>query len=370
MATSSENTDADFPIRIEEHRGRGAPSNPDGRFEKHTRQDIDDGWGSADASAPAIRTTVTTESARHIISRNESPDIPFDQSINPYRGCEHGCVYCYARPSHSYLGLSAGLDFESRLFAKPEAPTLLRRELAAPGYRVSPIALGSNTDPYQPIERRLRITRGILEILAVHRHPLTITTKSSLVERDIDLLSDLARDRLVAVFVSITSLDRRLARHLEPRAAAPQRRLETIARLANVGVPVGIMVAPVIPALTDESMETVLAHAATAGAKQAGYILLRLPHEVAPLFRQWLDLHYPDRAEHVMSLVRQSRGGRDNDSAFGTRMRGQGPYATMLAQRFDLACRRAGLNAERFNLDHSGFRPPNDGAQLNLFESP
>jgi len=368
MATHSENTETDVVSRIAERRGRGALSNPDGRFETQTHCEIDDGWGTNDAVPATIKTSVTIESPRQIISRNDSPDIPFDQSINPYRGCEHGCVYCYARPSHGYVGLSAGLDFESRLFAKPDAAALLRRELAAPRYRVSPIALGSNTDPYQPIERRYRITREILEVLAAHRHPVTIVTKSALVERDLDLLAELAQDNLVAVFVSITTLDRQMARRLEPRAAAPARRMETVARLAQAAIPVGVMVAPIIPALNDTEMDTILQEAAKAGASAAGYILLRLPHEVALLFRQWLETHFPDRAAHVMSLVRQSRGGRDNDPAFGARMRGQGPYATMLAQRFRLATRRLGLNAREIDLDRTRFRVP--GAQLDMFEAP
>jgi len=368
MVTHSENTETDIAPRIVERRGRGALSNPDGRFEAYTRCDIDDGWGEADVAPAAIRTSVTIESPRHIISRNDSPDIPFDQSINPYRGCEHGCVYCYARPSHGYVGLSAGLDFESRLFAKPDAAALLRRELAAPRYRVRPIALGSNTDPYQPIERRYRITREILEVLAAHHHPVTIVTKSALVERDLDLLTELAQDNLVAVFVSITTFDRQMARRLEPRAAAPARRMETVARLAQAAIPVGVLLAPIIPALNDAEMDTILQEAAKAGASTAGYILLRLPHEVALLFRQWLETHFPDRASHVMSLVRQSHGGRENDPAFGARMRGQGPYATMLAQRFRLATRRLGLNAREIDLDRTRFRVP--GAQLDMFEAP
>ena len=370
MTTNSEHVDPDFPLRIEERKGRGALTNPDGRFERHTRRNFDDGWDENDDAVSALRTTVTTETPRQIISRNNSPDIPFDQSVNPYRGCEHGCIYCYARPTHSYMGLSAGLDFESRLFAKPDTARLLRRELALPGYRVSPIALGSNTDPYQPIERRYRLTREVLEVLATHRHPVVIVTKSALVERDLDVLTDLARDRLVAVYISIATLDRQLTRVLEPRAAAPQRRLETVARLAAANVPVGVLVAPVIPALTDDAMENVLTQAAAAGATQSTYILLRLPHDVSLLFQQWLHRHFPDRAEHVMSLVRQSRGGRDNDPGFGSRMRGEGAYAAMLAQRFKLACRRTGLNARQIELDHSKFRVPHVGSQLNLFASP
>jgi len=370
MAINGKCVENDSMLGVAEQRGRGALSNPDGRFERQARFVVDDGWGVSDEVPPTIRTTVAIDTTRHIISRNDSPDIPFDQSINPYRGCEHGCVYCYARPTHGYLGLSAGLDFETRLLAKPNAPALLRRELAAPNYRVSPIALGSNTDPYQPVERRLGITRGILEVLVAHRHPVTIVTKSALIERDLDVLADLARQQLSAVFVSIATLDRQLARRLEPRAAAPQRRLETIARLAEAKIPVGVLVAPVIPALTDNAIETVLVQAGRAGARHAGYVLLRLPHEVSLLFRQWLDAHYPDTANHVMSLVRQSRGGRDNDPAFGSRMRGLGPYAEMLAQRFQLARRRAGLRDRDFELDHSRFRVPNSDTQLDLFGAP
>lgn len=349
--------------------GRGALSNAAGRFEASCHAAIDDGWGSLDAELPALKTTVMPDRARTIIARNDSPDIPFRQSINPYRGCEHGCVYCYARPSHAYLGLSPGLDFESRLYAKHDAAPLLERELSRPGYVPEPIALGANTDPYQPIERRLRITRAVLEVLARHRHPFTIVTKSALIERDLDILAPLARDNLCAVYISVTTLDRRLARRLEPRAAAPQRRLAAMRRLADAGVPTGVMFAPVIPALNDHELEAVLAAAGAAGARFAGRVLLRLPHEVKDLFREWLATHAPLKARHVMSLVRATRGGRDNDARFGTRMTGSGEYARLLAQRFDLACRRLGLNREKLALDRRSFRVPQRAVmQLGLFD--
>lgn len=350
-------------------RGRGALSNPEGRFEPYRHEGADDGWGVLEEELPPLATRVFTDRARTIITRNRSPDIPFEQSINPYRGCEHGCPYCYARPSHAYLGLSPGLDFETILFAKPEAAERLRTELGRPGYRVRPIAFGTNTDPYQPIERRLRIMRGLLEVLAACEHPLTIVTKSALVERDLDLLAPMARKDLIGVFLSITTLDRTLARRLEPRASAPWRRLESVRRLSAAGVPVGVMFAPVIPALNDSEMEAVLAAAAERGARFAGYTLLRLPHEVKDLFREWLAAHYPLKAAHVMSLIRQARGGRENDPRFGARMRGQGEYAQMLAQRFRLACRRLGLNREELALDTTRFRPP-PPAQLGLFDAP
>jgi DNA repair photolyase len=349
-------------------RGRGALSNADGRFEPYVHAGIDDGWGFLDEELPPLATEVYVDTSRTIIARNDSPDIPFGQSINPYRGCEHGCVYCYARPSHAYLGLSPGLDFETKLFAKPEAAKLLAAELRRRGYRPSAIALGSNTDPYQPVERKLKITRAILEVLAAHDHPLTIVTKSALVARDLDLLAPMAAKRLVGVFVSVTTLDRELARHLEPRAAAPHRRLETIRMLASAGVPTGVMFAPVIPALNDHEMERVLEAAAGAGARHAGWVLLRLPHEVKALFREWLAAHAPGRAAHVMSLIHQARGGRDNDPRFGSRMRGQGPWAGLTAQRFATACRRFGLNREELVLDTARFRVPDRAsAQLDLF---
>jgi len=352
---------------------RGALSQIQGRFDSAERSPFDDGWTSEERTDAPVPTTVTEERARSIIARNDSPDIPFEQSINPYRGCEHGCIYCYSRPSHAYLELSPGLDFETRLFAKTNAAELLKEELSRPGYRPKPIAFGTNTDCYQPIERRYKIMRQVLEVLAACEHPLTIVTKSALIERDIDLLAPMARKNLVKAFVSITTLDRSLARKLEPRAASPQRRLDALRALAAAGIPCGVMVAPVIPALTDKSMEEVLEAAAQAGASMAGWILLRLPNEVRPLFKEWLAAHYPQRADHVISIVRQSRGGRENDPNFGSRMTGSGNFAELIAQRFELACRRFGLNREdnhmasRGGLDCSGFRPPNIGGQLGLF---
>jgi DNA repair photolyase len=315
-----------------------------------------------------METVVTPEAAKSIIARNDSPDIPFEQSINPYRGCEHGCVYCYARPSHAYLGLSPGLDFETRIFAKTNAAELLRKELAVPGYRCSAMALGANTDPYQPAEREFRITRSILELLAECQHPFTIVTKNALVERDLDLIAPMAAKEMARVYISVTNLDAELARKLEPRASAPYRRLEAIKRLVDAGVPCGVLVAPVIPFITDRHMEEILERAREAGASEAGYILLRLPHEVAPLFKEWLATHYPLKAEHVMSLVRQMRGGKDYDSTFGVRQRGTGSFAELLGKRFELACERLGLNAgRRGGLDTTRFRPPRSGPQLALF---
>jgi DNA repair photolyase len=349
-------------------KGRGAPSNLEGRYESVQREAVDDGWARAEADLPPIRTEVTRETAKSIIARNESPDIPFDQSINPYRGCEHGCPYCYARPTHAYLGLSPGLDFETRILAKTNAAELLRKELAAPGYRPSAIALGANTDPYQPVERDLRITRSILEVLAECEHPFTIVSKNALVERDIDLVAPMAAKRMARAYLSVTNLDTDLARRLEPRASAPYRRLEAIRRLADAGIPVGVLVAPLIPFVTDRYMEEILERAREAGATAAGYILLRLPHEVAPLFKEWLATHYPLKAAHVMSLVRQMRGGRDYDSAFGVRQRGTGNFAALIEQRFELACGRLGFNTgRRDGLDTTRFRPPRTGPQLVLF---
>jgi len=354
-------------------KSRGALSYPQGRFERAAREIFDDGWNRADEASPALETQVTEERARSIIQSNESPDLPFELSINPYRGCEHGCVYCYARPSHAYLELSPGLDFETRLFAKVNAVERLRDELARPGYVARPISLGANTDCYQPIERRYRITRGLIELLAQCRHPLTIVTKSALVERDLDLLGPMGHASLAKVFVSLGTLDASLARRLEPRAASPQRRLDTIRALAAAGVPVGVMVAPVVPALSDKSLEESLEAAAAAGASMAGYQLLRLPNELKGIFREWLAAHYPLRAEHVMSVLQQLRGGRDNDPRFGTRMTGTGNYAELLAKRFEIACRRFGLNGEerggaaRRALDCAQFVPPSLGGQMRLF---
>lgn len=341
-------------------KGRGTASNPEGRFEPVRREAVDDGWfPPEDAGSPRRATTVSEERARSIVSRNDSPDIPFDQSINPYRGCEHGCVYCYARPSHAYLNLSPGLDFETKLFAKTNAAERLRATLARPGYRPSPINLGANTDPYQPIERRYRLTRQVLELFVETRHPCTIITKSAMIERDLDLLSDLAADGLVIAFVSVTSLDNRLAARLEPRATAPHRRLEAIRRLARAGVTVGVMVAPVIPMVTDSELEEILARAREAGATRASYTVLRLPHEVKALFRDWLAEHLPERATHVMSLLQQMRGGRDNDPRFGTRMRGEGVFAELLSRRFKVAAGKLGFaTGATVPLDTSQFRPP------------
>jgi DNA repair photolyase len=351
-------------------RGRGALSNADNRFDAHTHEAWDDGWGTLEEALPPRRTTVHVDAARSVINRNDSPDIPFEQSINPYRGCEHGCIYCYARPTHAYLGLSPGLDFETEIFVKRDAAQLLEAELRRPGYRVSPIAFGANTDPYQPLERKLKVTRSLIEVLARAQHPLTIVTKSALIERDLDLLAPLAAANLVQVFVSVTTLDRSLARTLEPRAAAPQRRIETIRTLSARGVPVGVLTAPVIPALNDAGMEKILAAAHGAGARWAGYVLLRLPHEVKDLFQEWLSAHAPLKAAHVMSLIRQSRGSRDNDPTFGRRMCGQGEYAALIARRFRLACERLGLNVEDRALDTARFVAPSDrGDQLALFGS-
>ncbi|MFO1071500.1 MAG: PA0069 family radical SAM protein [Geminicoccaceae bacterium] len=348
-------------------KGRGATRNPAVRFERLRHEAVDDGWGGLEALAeePGPRTEALIDRSRTIIARNSSPDIPFDRSINPYRGCEHGCVYCYARPSHAYLGLSPGLDFETRILVKPEAARLLRAELARPGYACASMALGSNTDPYQPLERHLRVTRAILELLAETRHPVGIVTKSALVCRDLDLLAPMARLGLVQVHLSITSLDRELARTLEPRAASPPRRLAAIRALAEAGVPVGVMVAPVIPALTAHELEAILAAAAAAGAVSAGWVMLRLPHEVKQLFGAWLAEHRPGQARHVLSLLRQARGGQLNDPAFGSRMRGQGVHAELLAQRFRAACARLGLDRRPAPRRTDLFRPPAAG-QLAL----
>lgn len=344
--------------------GRGAVSNPEGRFESTRSEAVDDGWGSLEEPLPPLETTVRPESARSLISRNKSPDIPFDQSINPYRGCEHGCIYCYARPSHGYLNLSPGLDFETRLFYKRDAAQLLENELAAPGYRCSPITIGANTDPYQPIERRYRVTRSILEVLAKHRHPFAIITKSAMIERDVELLAPLARERLVLVLVSVTTLNDELKRTLEPRTASPAARLRAIRTLSAASVPVGVMVAPVIPVLTDVELEKILEAAAQAGARRAGYVLLRLPYEVKDLFRQWLDQHQPLQAKHVLSRMQAMRDGRDYDSSWGVRQRGEGEYARLLHLRFKNACRKHGLTTgEPFVYDTSSFRPPQRGPQ-------
>lgn len=354
-------------------RGRGATCNLPGRFEVQTAERYDDGWGD-EFEEPARQTEVVNEQAKSIISRNRSPDIPFNLSVNPYRGCEHGCIYCFARPSHSYLGLSPGLDFETRIFAKVNAPERLRQELAKPSYTPEPIALGVNTDAYQPCERKLQLTRQLLGIFRECQHPVGLITKSSLIERDIDVLADMADRQQAVVTITLTTLDHSIARTLEPRATAPARRLRTVERLAAAGIPVGVNVAPVIPFVTDAEIERILQAAADAGACSASYIVLRLPWEVGPLFQQWLEVHFPDRARRVMTTVRDLGGGKDYEPAFGQRMRGQGVFAQVIRQRFDTALKRAALTDSdgRFaGLDASCFRPPNvlaaAGRQLNLF---
>ncbi len=347
-------------------RGRGATFSPENRYSAHSQEALDDGWGSLDAPLEPLRTTFTVDASRTVISYNDSPDVGFDRSINPYRGCEHGCVYCFARPSHAWLGLSPGLDFESRLFYKPDAPELLRHELAARAYRPAPIAVGINTDAYQPGERKLKITRRILELLVECQHPFSIVTKSALIERDLDLLEAAAARNLVSVAVSITTLDRKLARVMEPRAAAPQRRLETIRNLSAAGVPVSVLVAPLIPVLTDGELENILEAAHAAGARAAGYVLLRLPHELKEMFEAWLTAHEPGKAAHVMNRIRDMRGGKDYDSRFGVRMRGTGDYADLLAKRFAMAERRLVLGGFP-PLDVAQFRPPRSTPQLELF---
>ncbi len=349
---------------------RGATLNGESTRFNLPQTEADGDWLDArteiDGVVPQLRTTVTVERARTIIARNASPDVPFDRSINPYRGCEHGCIYCFARPSHAFHDLSPGLDFETRLFAKPDAADLLRVELGKPGYTARPMALGTNTDPYQPIEADWRITRSILEVLAETDHPVTITTKSDRVVRDIDLLAPMAAKRLATVAMSITSLDPRIAATIEPRAPHPERRLKAVRTLADAGIPVFVSISPVIPAITDHEVEHLLARAAEAGATFAFFIPVRLPWEVAPLFRAWLDEHFPDRAGKVMATIQSIRGGRDNDAGFGSRMKGQGPWADLLQTRFAIACRKHGLNTERIGLRSDLFRPPR-GPQGDLF---
>jgi DNA repair photolyase len=348
-------------------KGRGATGNRSGRFESLERESVDDGWGCADEEPHRLKTTLDVDHSRTVISFNQSPDLPFDRSINPYRGCEHGCIYCYARPSHAWLGLSAGLDFESRLFYKADAAKRLRAELARPGYQCAPIMLGANTDAYQPAERKLGITRAIMELLESTAHPVRIVTKSSLVERDLDLLRSMAERGLCAVAVSITTFDVNLVRRMEPRAASPARRLKTVECLASAGIPVEVLAAPMIPVLNDGELERILESARDAGASDAWYTLIRLPREVADLFKSWLELHYPLKAEHVMNRIRDARGGRDYESEFGTRMRGRGVFADLLERRFRLAYRRLefpGIEA----LDATRFNPPTaSDAQLSLF---
>ena len=354
-------------VEHERRRGRGAQSNASGRYEPLARVAFDDGWRTLD-DLPPFKTQVQEDATRKILTRNDSPDIGFDRSINPYRGCEHGCIYCFARPTHAYLGLSPGLDFESRLFVKPEAADLLAKELAAPSYQPKVIAIGTNTDPYQPIERRYQVMRRILEVLDRTGHPVGIVTKSALVARDIDILARMAERKLVKVALSVTTLDPALARAMEPRAATPARRLETLRLLSQAGIPTSVMVAPVIPALNDMEMERILDAAQAAGVKEAGYVLLRLPLEVRDLFREWLMANYPDRYRHVFTLIRDMRGGRDYDSQWGTRMKGTGPMAWMIGRRFEIACEKLGLNKRRSRLTTDHFaRPKRNGDQLSLF---
>ncbi|MEQ8355072.1 MAG: PA0069 family radical SAM protein [Kiloniellaceae bacterium] len=356
-------------------KGRGAVSNASGRYEPFARVATDDGWGQDPKAFPPgglaepapPPTEVTWDSTRSIITRNNSPDVPFDRSINPYRGCEHGCVYCFARPSHAWLGYSPGLDFETKILAKPEAGRLLRKELARKSYRPEPIALGTNTDPYQPVERRLKITRGILEVLKETRHPFTIVTKSNMVMRDLDILAPMAREGLVRVMISLTTLDRELARVMEPRAPTPQRRLEAMRTLNAAGVPTGVLTAPVIPAINDAELEALLEAAARAGAKHAGYVLLRLPLEIKELFAEWLEAHFPDRKNKVLNLVRDTRDGALYQSDFGLRQRGSGVYADLIAKRFKQCARRLGLNRGQQPLDTAQFEPPRpDSRQMSL----
>ncbi|KAA6483724.1 PA0069 family radical SAM protein [Agrobacterium rhizogenes] len=358
--------DTGLRVEIDRRRGRGAGLNASGRFEPQQRETFDDGWQTLE-ELPPFKTEVQIEKPRTAITRNESPDIPFDRSINPYRGCEHGCIYCFARPTHAYMGLSAGLDFEAKLFAKPDAAKLLERELARPGYKPRVIAIGTNTDPYQPIEKEWRIMRQILEVLNKANHPVAIVTKSALVMRDIDILKEMAAKNLVRVGLSVTTLDRKLARTMEPRAATPQRRLEAIRALSEAGIQTAIMVAPIIPALNDHEIERILDAGKVAGAMEASYVILRLPLEVSPLFRDWLLQHYPDRYRHVMSLIRSMRGGKDYDADFGKRMKGAGPYAWQISRRFEMATRRLELTRRNIALRDDLFVPPDgSGVQLSL----
>src|SRR5262252_2892785 len=348
-------------------RGRGTASTVSGRYEPLARVAFDDGWQGLE-ELPPFKTTVTVDTTRKIVTHNDSPDLSFDRSINPYRGCEHGCIYCFARPTHAYLGLSPGLDFESKLFVKPDAPALLEREISAPGYTPRTIAIGTNTDPYQPIERRYEIMRQILEVLEHAGHPVGIVTKSTLVLRDIDILARMAKRNLVKVAISVTTLDAKLARIMEPRAPTPSRRLEALRQLGAAGIPTRVMIGPVIPAINDADIERILDAAAAVGVSGAGYVLLRLPLEVRDLFREWLAANFPDREKHVFTLIRQMRGGKDYDAKWGERMTGTGPYAWMIRRRFETACARLGLNRDGVELTTEHFRPPGGGGQqLSLF---
>ena len=351
-------------VGAERRQGRGAQSNASGRYEAEARVAFDDGWQSLE-ELPAFETSVGIDAARKVITRNDSPDISFDRSINPYRGCEHGCIYCFARPTHAYLGLSPGLDFESKLFMKPDAPELLERELSAARYQPRTIAIGTNTDPYQPIERRHEIMRRILEVLDRAGHPVGIVTKSNLVVRDLDILTRMAQRNLVKVAISVTTLDPKLARVMEPRAPTPPRRLEALRQLSAAGIPTSVMVAPVIPAINDADIERILDAAAAAGVSGAGYVLLRLPLEVRDLFKEWLMANFPDRYRHVFALIRQMRGGKDYDAQWGKRMTGSGPYAWMIGRRFERACERLGLNVRKAKLTTDHFKPPNRRAEVN-----
>ncbi|MBV1699017.1 MAG: PA0069 family radical SAM protein [Hyphomicrobiales bacterium] len=354
-------------IDRERRRGRGTGSNASGRYEPLARVAFDDGWQNID-DLPPFKTSVTVDATRRVITRNDSPDISFDRSINPYRGCEHGCVYCFARPTHAYLGLSPGLDFESKLFMKPNAPELLERELSAPGYQPKIIAIGTNTDPYQPIERRHQIMRRILEVLERAGHPVGIVTKSALVLRDLDILARMASRDLVKVALSVTTLDPKLARIMEPRASTPPRRLEALRQLVNAGIPTSTLVAPVIPAINDAEIERILEAVASTGVRHAGYVLLRLPLEVRDLFREWLMENFPDRHRHVFKLIRDMRGGKDYDSSFGRRMTGSGPIAWMIGRRFEIACEKHGFNATSVKTTTRHFSPPLAASdQLSLF---
>ena len=352
-------------------KGRGAVTNRTNRYERLVAEAVDDGWDGLDEAkdpVPPLRTTLMRDTSKTIIARNSSPDVPFEQSINPYRGCEHGCVYCFARPTHAFLGLSPGLDFESRLFYKPDAAALLAKELRSPKYKCDVMAMGTNTDPYQPIEREYGLTRQILEVLAAHDHPVGIVTKSSLIARDIDILAPMAEKKLAQVCLSVTTLDRELSRKMEPRAPTPQRRLETIRALVDAGIPCGVMAAPMIPVLTDPELESILEAATDAGAHMAGYVLLRLPLEIKDLFREWLDAHAPLKAQHVMNAVKEAGGGQIYDPTYGVRQRGTGVYANLLLQRFEKACKRLGLNERKYRLDKTLFNlPPRAGDQLGLF---
>ncbi len=351
----------------EQRKGRGAVSNEAGRFERFASEALDDGWGGLDEPLPPLKTTVTRDATRTIIARNNSPDIGFDRSINPYRGCEHGCIYCFARPTHAFLGLSPGQDFESRLFAKPDAARLLAEELRAENYRCRVMAMGTNTDPYQPIEREWQVTRQVLQVLHAFRHPVGVVTKSHLIARDIDILSPMAALRLARVGISVTTLDRKLARKMEPRAPTPEKRLETIQRLSEAGIPVTVMAAPVIPGLTDHEIEAIAESAAQAGATDMGYVLLRMPLEIKDLFREWLSAHVPDRAARVINLMRAMRGGKDYDARWGERMTGKGPFAELIAERVRKARARFGLDKKLPALDTRQFRPPpRAGDQLRL----